>query len=157
MAIKINPAIQNSLKTSFGNEEKLSTENSSNNNLITNSTAEQKNKITPKDVIAKTAYTWVNFSEGIKGVAKGVFYGIVSGAAVAAVNTIFSGVRKFKNKQIKFLQIFNPKKAMSKVGKTLAFVTAGIVFAGNLIIAKLRANLKTADVDHMLYTGHREE
>lgn len=110
-----------------------------------------------KGAVANTAYAWVNVTEALKGLLKGTIYGFLTGTAVAGFDMIKSGTKKYKQGQIHFSELWNRKKAMSKTGKVLSFVAAGIVFVGHLINAKLKINKRTANVDHMLYSGHRDK
>lgn len=110
-----------------------------------------------KGAVASTAYAWVNVTEAIKGILKGTIYGFLTGTAVAGFDLIKSGTKKYKKGQIHFSELWNRKKAMSKTGKVLSFVAAGLVFVGHLVNAKLNINKRTANVDHMLYSGHRDK
>ena len=46
---------------------------------------------------------------------------------------------------------------MGKVGKVVEPIVSALVFAGCLVSARLKANKRTANVDHQLYTNHRAE
>lgn len=127
-------------------------------NPITDNLPAQKPQTTAKGVLANIAYAWVNLAEGAKGFIKGIFYGALAGTLVAGANMLYSGIKKYKaNKDFKLKYILNRKKAMSKTGKFLAPAVAGVVFVSNLVLAKLKANQRTANVDHMLYEGHRDK
>lgn len=123
--------------------------------LALNPQVAEPSKTTPKGVIAKAGYGWVNTVEASKGIVKGLWYGFLTGTVVAGLSCIRSGLKKYKNKEIKFLEMFNPKKAMSTTGRVMSYVAAGLVLVGNMVLAKLRANQRSANVDHMLYDGHR--
>lgn len=161
MAITFNPQIKYAQKTSFrANEiqrEKTQEKNFINDPEITPKNLNQDTTKSSNGLLANIAYVWVNLTEGTKGLIKGVFYGLLTGGIIATATSIKSGLNKFHNKQIKFLEMFNPRKTISKKNAVLATIAAATVFAGNLILARLRTNSKTANVDHMLYEGHRDK
>lgn len=167
MEVKFNSNINQISKTSFTSQEKNITESdkSRNPSLHTNSKefkneayVSKESKSKPKGILSKIAYAWVNLSEGIKGLAVGFTYGVLAGSVFAVGNSIYSMRNRIKAKEAKFSEaILHPIKSMSKTGKILSFVVGGVVLAGNLVIAKLKANKRTADVDHMLYDGHRSK
>ena len=161
MVVTLIPQINYSPKVTF-----KSTENQSPTTASTSMTPEDETKSiktvekpesTAKGILATLAYAWINLVEGTKGIVKGLLAGFLTGTAVAGIDMIHSGWKKHKNKKITLSEMFNRKKAMSKTGKILAPVAAGIVFAGNLVVARLNANKRTANVDHMLYEGHRDK
>lgn len=96
----------------------------------------------PKGILAKVAYAWINFSEGTKGILKGLFYGGLAGGVLYGGDKIVSRMKE---------------KPVGKVGKILAPVVGAIILAYHIIMARLTANQRTANVDHMLYDGHRGE
>lgn len=167
MEVKLNPNMNQIPKTSFTSQEKNKTElnKSANLSLPTSSkdfnkeaSVSEESKSKPKGFISKIAYAWVNLSEGIKGLAVGFTYGALAGSIFAVGNSIYSMRNRIKTKEAKFSEaILHPIKSMSTTGKVLSFVVGGVVLAGNLVIAKLKANKRTADVDHMLYDGHRSK
>lgn len=159
MAITFNPNVNYSPKIAFQADKlDLSASNSlsavASEAVKANTEQPQKQK---KGFFASIAYAWVNFIEGTKGIVKGLVAGALTGTAVAGTDWIVSGYKKHARKEIKFAEMFNRKKAMSKKGKILAPVSAALVFVGYLISARLKANKRTANVDHMLYDGHRSK
>lgn len=149
MPVTLNPQIKHSLMPaqnkpqimSFGGDNFDSPEQiqaAVNEDALEINDQEPNNK--PKGIIAKVAYAWINFSEGTKGILKGLFYGGLTGGVIAGGDKIVS---KFK------------KKPMGKIGKILAPIAGVVVFAYQFIMARLTANQRTANVDHMLYDGHR--
>ncbi|HNW26469.1 MAG TPA: hypothetical protein PLG15_07125 [Candidatus Gastranaerophilaceae bacterium] len=82
--------------------------------------------------------------------------------AAAKKFTIWTAVAsKFKNnKDILSCELSVFKKAFAK-GSTKGKIVSGLIGAailtGYIIAARLRANLKTADVDHALHEGHRDK
>lgn len=159
MAITFNPQINYNKRTSanqsFGDAP-----------LAQNAVAEtsapsaqpiQAPKTTAKGIIAKIAYSWVNLVEGTKGIVSGLLAGLLAGTAVAGISTVSSGIKNFKAAPTvsNFLKMFSPKASLGKTGKVLSYVAAGAVFVGHMIAAKLKANKRTSNVDHMLYEGHR--
>lgn len=111
--------------------------------------APKKHKVA--NAASNMAYAWINMTEGVKGVAKGVVAGALVGTGIAAADTVISGIGKKAYKQI----FTAPAKAMGAVGKFVAPVVSLLVLGGYMIAAKLNANKKTANVDHQLYTNHR--
>ena len=116
--------------------------------------AEDKSRIEPKGVVANAGYAWVNTAEMVKGFVKGLIYGALAGGIYTVGSTVYSGIKN-KNNIKGIIDRFRPKKAMSKTNKFIAWALAGTVFAGNIVLAKLRANQRSANVDHMLKDGHR--
>lgn len=170
MQVRLNPEY-NKTRIRFGNENSDLNENDIALQVTKNPleyqneiqerpqiSPEQKNK--PKGLLSKIAYGWVNFVEATKGLAKGLFYGLLSGTVVAGANWIYSGIKKYRrgNKngvKIKLSELLNRNKTMTRTGKIASYITAGVVFVAHIILAKLKANKRTANVDHMLYDGHR--
>ena len=106
--------------------------------------------------LAKMAYAWINLSEGAKGVVKGVIGGLAVGTLIAGVDKMASLFKKIDG--VTFLdKIKHPTKGLSKYGRVIAPIAAGAVFIANIISARLTANKKTANVDHQLYAGHRDQ
>lgn len=108
-----------------------------------------------KKAIGNVANGWINFSETAGGVVKGAVLAGLSGAAVSLVNMAIV----FGSKVAHGFSKENPLKGkfMSTKGKVLAFATAGVVFAANLINAYLNANQRKANVEHLLNLGHKNE
>lgn len=100
-----------------------------------------------KKILTQTTHAWIDFTETAKGVASGLVYGFLAGSFVAGINMITSGIKKVKSKEIKPLQILNPKVAMSKGGRTLSYVAAGTIFAYHVLISISKANKKNAVID----------
>lgn len=172
MTITINPKINYSNNIAFKNIEKPDSQSHEKaQNIVSNRASQVIQDAQPqpysqsyteqhsgvKGAVANTAYAWVNVTEAIKGILKGTIYGFLTGTAVAGFDMIKSGTKKYKKGQIQFSELWNRKKAMSKTGKVLSFVAAGLVFVGHLVNAKLNINKRTANVDHMLYSGHRDK
>lgn len=108
-----------------------------------------------KGVAADVSYAWVNVAEGFKGVAKGLWYGFLVGTLTAAISAQRVAKKRIaKGESIGLLERFALKN-ITRPTKILSGVVAGGVFVWNLIWAKMKANQRTANVDHMLYTGHR--
>ena len=127
----------------------------------------QAPKRTAKGFIAKVAYAWVNLVEGTKGIVSGLLAGFAAGTTVAGADWLISGLKKtFKpgegavltSKLERFKDMFkHPKAQLGKFGKIGAPIIAVGVLAAHLISARLKANQRTANVDHMLYEGHRDK
>lgn len=160
MQITFSPGVNNSKRTHFciGSSDSKSIDyyknysekNSKKSNSYESSTS-------PKGIVAKLGYAWVNFSEGTKGFIKGIFYGMLTTVGICLYKTVKLSFKKYKNKEIKFSEMFHYKKVMTKPAKFLAVMAGGTVFAANLVIATLKANQRSANVDHMLYDGHRSK
>lgn len=156
MAVTLNPQINYSPKVITKNDENKASLSKPIADVEPTQSPE-KPKSTVKNAAANIAYAWVNLAEGSKGLLKGIFYGFLAGTLVAGLNMIRSGWKKYKNEGKPLLEMFNRKKSMSKTGRILAPVTAGAVFVWNIILARLKINQRTANIDHQLYEGHRDK
>ncbi len=107
-----------------------------------------------REGVSKTAKFFTNISEMTKASAKAVGYGTMTAGATFAGFWIFGAVpRTVKNGSLEAFK--SPIKSLSTRGKIIT-IAAGVLVAGiELIKGKLRANQKTANVDHQLKTGHR--
>lgn len=155
MAITLNPQITRASSVSFKQGE---AKQDAPAKVTTGSPAAEikpavKKKAGLTDFASKTAYAWINLSEMTKGIAKGAVGFALTGTAIAGVDALISGINKKAYKQI----FTHPTKVMGVVGKVLAPVAGAMVFAGHMISTRLKINKKTADVDHKLYTNHREK
>lgn len=166
MAISFNPQIK------FTSEAALKKDNSSKQAASSSTSASAETKAPQQDTapvkktpvrnfFANIAYGWINLSEGVRGVANGLLSGVLTGTMLGAGDWLITGIKRLnKNhlEHITFKQMFTkPKSALSKVGKYWAPAAAVAMFASNLIMARLDANKRTANVDHQLYTGHRDK
>jgi len=163
MAISFNPQIK------FTSE--IATKKSDNSQVATKPAETQTPqaaaapvKKTPvRNFFANIAYAWVNLSEGAKGVVNGLLAGGIAGTILGAGDWLITGAKRSfakagtLNKIEGFGMFTHPKTALSKVGKVWAPVTAAALFLSNMIMARLDANKRTANVDHQLYTGHRDK
>ena len=168
MAITFNPQINYSERPSFGNDslaENALALTSTKTASVTQPT--QAPKKTVKGFIAKIAYAWVNLVEGTKGIVSGLLAGFAAGTFVAGADWLISGLKKtFKSgegevlasKFERFKDMFkHPRAQLGKFGKIVAPIVAVGVLVTHLISARLKANQRTANVDHMLYEGHRDK
>ena len=88
--------------------------------------------------------------------AKGVFYGVLTGAGVLAASTILN-ISKLMAEHNKLSSILlNPVKSAGKGGKIAAAVASLAVLASYVISGKLSANENAAVIDHKMHTGHRD-
>lgn len=169
MTITINPNLNYTNKIAFreGENKSLIDNNVSNDALSKTATTEKpvvssvdNKSVKPRGFLSKVAYAWVNATEGVKGLLKGLFYGFLTGTVVAGIATVKNGIKIFNTKPrpegFNLLSILNPKKSLGKSGRRWSWAAAGVVAAAHLVIAKLKANKRTANVDHMLYDGHRK-
>lgn len=107
-----------------------------------------------REGLSDTAKFYTNAKEMTKATAKAVGYGTIAAGATFAGFWLFGAVPR-SIKEVNLLAFKNPLKSLSTKGKVLTAL-AGVAVAGyELIRGKLRANQKTANVDHQLKTGHR--
>ena len=151
MAVTFNPQLKMTSNVAFKQSE-TATAKPSAAPLITPAKPEEKQPAVA-NFASKVAYAWINLTENAKGIVKGAFAAAFVGTTIAGVDTIISGVNKKAYKEI----FTKPTKAMGPVGKVVAPIVSAAVFAGYLVSARLKANKKTANVDHQLYTNHREK
>jgi len=69
----------------------------------------------------------------VKGLVFGSMAGIFFGTLTAGMDMIYTGIKKIKNKEIKFYQIFNPKKSLSKSGRNLSIAVALGCVVGEIV------------------------
>lgn len=158
MSIKVTPKVNYSNQLAFSNENlNVTTPDIDKKNALTEQNQRPAKKPRGiKGVVADVSYAWVNVAEGFKGVVKGAWYGFLAGTLTAGISAYYSAKKPNPNgKTLGLLERFSPKK-MTRTTKVLSGIVAGGVFVWNLIWAKMKANQRTANVDHMLYTGHRE-
>lgn len=158
MLINITPKLNYSNKITYCSENLNAIKPDLNKNTTTEKTQNPAKKSAGfRGFIANISYAWVNVAEGFKGLVKGAWYGFLAGTAVAGISTIHSVNKRIKQgEKLGFFAKLDPKN-ISKGGKVLSWVTAGTVLLGNLIWASMKANQRTANVDHALYTGHRAQ
>lgn len=159
MPITLTPQLNLAKKVTFRSENMNVTEsNIDKKKKIREQTKQQQKKSTGvRGIAAGISYAWINLTEGIKGLFKGAWYGFIAGTLTAGISAHFSAKNRIKKgEKIGLIERFKPKH-MTKTTKILSWVVAGAVLVWNLILAKMRANQKTANVDHALYTGHRAE
>lgn len=144
-------------------------------------TKTDKKKYTFKTFIADVTSAWINFKEVTKGVFKGLFGGFIAASLIIFTDKTTSGLKAVKmlkqnpelikenvkklskmgaakDNVIKNIDAF--KSAFAKgttKGKVIAGVIGAAILTGYIIAARLRANLKTANVDHALHEGHRNK
>lgn len=107
-----------------------------------------------REGVSNTAKFFTNAGEMTKATAKAVGYGTVTAGATFAGFWLFGALpRSIQNANLAAFK--KPLKSLSTKGKVISAL-AGLTVAGiELIKGKLRANQKTANVDHRLKTGHR--
>ena len=151
MAITFNPQTTISSNLAFKQNTNVSAPQAD-----STSTAPQEPAKKPvTGFLAKMAYAWINLSEGTKGVVKGAIGGLAVGTLIAGVDKTASLFKTIDG--MTFLdKIKHPTKGLSKYGRVIAPIAAGVVFIANVVSARLTANKRTANVDQQLYTGHRE-
>lgn len=111
-----------------------------------------------KDGVADVAKFFVSTSEMTKAAVKGGIYGFLAGTAVAGYKFVTKVIPNTFKEGNSILNAFkHPAKSLGWKGNLLAGAAALGVFAFHIVKGKLSANQKTADVDHQLYTGHRDK
>ena len=108
-----------------------------------------------------TADVWKFFTvAGTMGVAaaRGLWQGALIGAGVLAVAAVTRGTVKAVKNEAKILDIFKfPLKTAGKSGKLLALVAGGLVLTGHLIAGKMKANQKSAVIEHKVDVPHEND
>jgi len=94
-----------------------------------------------------------------KATIQGLFYGAVTGAAFLGGSWLFASLPKAFTKEGPKLTdvIRHPLKNISKSGKVFAGIAAAAVLAGNIILGRLQSNENTAEIEHKIYSGHRDK
>lgn len=158
MAISFNPQIKFTSETAIKKDSSAQPAATQPAQAPSSPIVETPKKAPVRGFISKLAYAWINLSEGARGVVNGLVSGAIVGTIVGGSDWLVSGLKKAASSKndFKFADMFkHPTKALSKVGKIYAPIMAGTFFVTNLILAKLEANKRTANVDHQLYTNHR--
>ncbi|MCM1339176.1 MAG: hypothetical protein NC191_05855 [Muribaculaceae bacterium] len=114
---------------------------------------------TLKDKVANVWKFFVTTGKMIGAAVKGVVYGAATGVALLGGSWLFNSLPKAFAKEGPKLwaTIRHPLTHISKSGKIIAGIGSALVLGYQLIAGKLRANKGTADVDHQLYSGHRDK
>ena len=122
---------------------------------------DENKKTKPKTTFReKTANFWkflAATNKMIQATFKGLLYGAATTAAFLGGSWLFKTLPKaFAKEGPKFTEILHhPIKNIAKSGKVMAGIAGTSVFTYQIIAGKLRANQRTADIDHQLKTGHR--
>lgn len=117
---------------------------------------QKKKRYSFKDFIADTAKFFVTTTEMVKGTFKGIFYGAAAGASVFGASWLFGTLPKAFGNGVLKEALKSPLKSIGKNSKITAGLAALGICAYHVIAAKLKANQRTANVDHQLKTGHRD-
>ncbi len=111
-----------------------------------------------RNFIANVAKFFATTTEMVKGTVKGTAYGLTTGAAILTGGWLFGALPSGFRKGGSLKEVCkHPLKSIGTKSKIIAGVAAFAVGAYHVIAAKLKANQKTANVDHQLKTGHRAE
>ena len=87
---------------------------------------------------------------------KGSAYGLLSGAAVLGGSWLFGALPRGFRKGGSLKDVCtHPLKNIGTKSKVVAALVTLAVGSYHIVAAKLKANQKTANVDHQLKTGHR--
>lgn len=90
-----------------------------------------------------------------KATARGLWQGAITGAAVLASSIVLRGTKAVIKKEIKFSDIFkHPMKTAGLGGKLLALSAGGLVLTGHIVAGKLKANQKSAVIEHKVDVPH---
>ena len=119
--------------------------------------SDKKEKKRPfRNFIANVAKFFATTTEMVKGTIKGTAYGITTGAAVLTGGWLFGALPAGFRKGGSLKEVCkHPLKSIGTKSKVAAGLATLAVGAYHIIAAKLKANQKTANVDHQLKTGHR--
>lgn len=109
----------------------------------------------------KTAALWKFFASAnqlANAYVKGLFYACATGAGLLGVSWVFNTLPKaFKKEGPKFAEILkHPLKNIPKSGKVIAGLGATVVMGYHAVQGKLKANQRTAEIDHKMKIGHRD-
>lgn len=117
-----------------------------------------KKKLSLKERIGNVAKAFVAMGEMTKGTLKGFVYGSATGIAFLGGSWMFDALPKGFRKGGSLKEVCkNPFKSVSTKGKVLAGVAALAVATYQIVAAKLKTNQRTANIDHQLNIGHRDE
>ena len=109
-----------------------------------------------RNFIANVAKFFATTTEMVKGTIKGSAYGILSGAAVLGGSWLFGALPRGFRKGGSLKDVCtHPLKNIGTKSKVVAALVTLAVGSYHIVAAKLKANQKTANVDHQLKTGHR--
>lgn len=153
MAISLNPAINFTSNRTNRNYEYLS-----------NPTVQDvpQEYTAPKQQPARTAFSdiakfFVSTSEMTKATIKAVVYGFLTGTAIAGYKWATKAIpNAFKEGGSLVETMKHPAKSIGWKGNLFAGVAALGVASFQIVKGKLKTNQRTANVDHQLYTGHRD-
>lgn len=93
-----------------------------------------------------------------KGIAKGLFYGVITGAgALVAAFGVQSLPKAIKQGKESVKEVFkHPIKNIGAGGKIIAGVSAAAVLGYHILKGWLNSNTKTAEIEHRWKTDHRD-
>lgn len=104
------------------------------------------------------ADVWKFFTvTGTMGIAtaKGLWQGALAGAAVLGTATLIRGTISVLKKAKTISDMFkHPLQTAGLPGKLLAIAVGGLVLTGNIIAGKLKANQKSAVIEHKIDVPH---
>ena len=110
-----------------------------------------------KNGIANIAKLFVVTGEMTKGIIKAVLYGFLTGTVIAGWKWTTKALPKAFTKEGSIKETFNhPARSIGWKANLLAGTAALGVAAYHIVRARLKSNQGTANVDHQLYTGHRD-
>lgn len=161
MEVGLNPYVSfcaaQANNTQTSNVQQPKTTNSKADSVEFSSKKETSEKKCPvRNFIANVAKFFATTTEMVKGTFKGVAYGLTTGVAILGGSWLFDALPKGFRKGGSLKEVCkNPIKSIGTKSKIIAGAAAVGVCAYNIIAAKLKANQKTANVDHQLKTGHR--
>lgn len=107
--------------------------------------------------ISKIAKFFTTLSEMTKASFKAAGYGLLTAAVALTGFWTFDAIpRTIRNGNALIDTFKHPLKNISKKGKVLSAIASIGVAGYQIIKGKLKANQRTANVDHQLKTGHRD-
>lgn len=169
MVVSFNPAlrfgsaqVQDSSKKSYASQDVSAKSQYPGMDVDDNLHNAIKNKknLSKKDSFANIIKFFINLGEMTKASLKALLYGALAGTVVAGGQllslTVFPKAAA-KGFSSRFKEaISHPVKTLGVKGNLLAAGAGLVVASYQLIKGKLLANKRTANVDHQLYTGHRD-
>lgn len=160
MEVSFNPYFCAKPEIKSNNAERPAVDMTQKADAVELSTQQEEKKIKKhpfRNFIANVAKFFATTTEMVSGTFKGVGYGAATGGSILGVSWLFGALPKGFRKGGSLKEVCkNPIKSISTKSKVIAGIAAVGVLAAHIVVAKLNANQKTANIDHQLKVGHRE-
>lgn len=109
-----------------------------------------------KEDIGKVAKFFTTLSEMTKASVKAMGYGAVTAVGFLAGGWLFGSLPRGFKKGNSLLDVFkHPIRNISTKAKVITGIATAAVAGYHIVKGKLKANQRTANVDHQLNIGHR--